>query len=1257
MPITAQFPAIVSLSILNGQTGFKLTGENVNDYSGVVSSAGDVNGDGVTDIIIGAWGNNNNAGASYLVFGHAGVWTTPFSLGSLNGNNGVKFTGENTGDQSGRSVSAAGDINGDGIADLLIGAYGYNSFAGASYLVFGHNGTWTSPISLSSLTGVTGVKFTGVNANDYSFEVSAAGDINADGIDDFIIGADGASSGTGFSYLIFGHNGAWTSPISLSNITGATGVKFTGENTGDYSGAFFSSGSDVNGDGINDLMIGSPHANAVAGASYLVFGHNGTWISPISLSSITGATGVKFTGVNPDDGSGTPNSLTGDVNGDGINDLAIGAYGVSSNTGACYLVFGHTGNWNSPIALSSLTGSTGVEFTGENVGDYAGIVSSAGDVNGDGLIDLIIGAPHFNNSTGTNYLVFGHTGIWNSPIALSSLMTGTSGVKFNGENFGDVNGFSVQSAGDVNADGLADFIIGAYGANSNTGASYVVFGDNPSLIRNQLVISEGSFLILNNTYLCALTGDKKPLQTQFNVSNIQHGYFELLNQPGQAITNFTQAMINNNQIRFVHDGSCSAPSYKVSAYDGGLALPSAPQSAAVSFSSIIPSITRNYLILNSGLAVVLSPNNLNATDPGDIFPNLRYTVSSLIHGQFSTINDPFTPINQFTQQQINDGDVQFVSDTSGITPSYTVSVQDSCDLTSTSSISNVNFYALPSVRTNRLTINEGQTVLLTSSNLNSTSPNEVGAPGLTLTVSNVQHGHFELINQPKQMVTHFTQQQINDLQVRFIQDGSCGSPTYQVSVFDGGPAAPSAPTSATVTFYSINPAITKNTLFAIPGQGVILGATNLNATDPGDTFSNLLYTVSSLQHGQFSTVSKPTIPISQFTQQQVNDGFIQFMSDNSGIAPSYALFLQDSCGLVSSTSTANISFHQLPILDNNRLTINQDQSLILTSDNFKAEDRNDKNKSQSLQFLVSNVQHGHFEAIYNPGTVINSFYQQNVSARLIEFIHDGSVQAPSFSTSVSDGLVTTLPSVAGIDFNLNSPPDNTVRNAIIGSCVSGGVGLIFAGFKYYLNRKADELLSKTADEYEKRVILPIAKELSKDINFTKCGYISADTSRDLLDAMLALDRALVSLGLPFEDIMNTDSNLRVQLKSTIVRQTRNIVIGESSCSKTMAGLICPEVTPQEINKRARDIASAVKEALEGRGLIERAAEHERKERRDEVHPNNELRKPLLKDQKEASDQKQVRNVVVPMFLASAASPTSASAGANQRGRVSPPPVL
>ena len=290
-------------------------------------------------------------GRSYVVFGGPGVGQSGvLLLSSLNGASGFKLDGENNGDWSGWSVSAAGDINGDEIADLMIGAYGYPSpnYKGRSYVVFGgSNVSKNGTIALSSLNGTNGFKLDGENNGDDSgFSVSAAGDINGDGYIDLFVGADGHSNSKGRSYVLFGgYNVGENGLITLSSLNGTSGFKLDGENTNDESGYSISAAGDINGDGVADLVIGArgyPSFN-FRGRSYVVFGspslgNNGL----VALSNLNGVNGFKVDGENNGDQSGASVSVAGDINGDGVTDLLIGAYGYPKGnyTGRSYVVFG-----------------------------------------------------------------------------------------------------------------------------------------------------------------------------------------------------------------------------------------------------------------------------------------------------------------------------------------------------------------------------------------------------------------------------------------------------------------------------------------------------------------------------------------------------------------------------------------------------------------------------------------------------------------------------------------------------------------------------------------------------------------------------------------------------------------------------------------------------------------------------------------------------------------------------------------------------
>ncbi len=419
------FASSINLSSLNGASGFRLDGVSASDGSGVsVASAGDVNGDGLVDLIIGASGANGGAGRSYIVFGQSAGFTSALNLSALDGTNGFRLDGISAGDGSGGSVAAAGDINGDGFGDLLIGAStadAQGTDSGAAYIVLGKSGGFASSLSFSSLIGSNGAQLwgnPGVNAGN---SVAAAGDVNGDGFADIILGVpqeDQNGNNSGMAVVRFGSSGVLSTPLGLNAVNGTNGFALNGSTAFEATGYSVASAGDVNGDGFADVIVG-----------------------------------VRAT-----DNLGQPTASPGN---------------------SAYVLFGASGGIAASLVPSALNGTNGFRLVGVSAGDNNGIsVASAGDVNGDGFADLIVGAAAANGQAGRGYVVFGASGGFTSSLALSAL-NGGNGFRLDGVCATDRAGTSVAAAGDINGDGFADLIVGAAQADpngANSGSSYVVFG-------------------------------------------------------------------------------------------------------------------------------------------------------------------------------------------------------------------------------------------------------------------------------------------------------------------------------------------------------------------------------------------------------------------------------------------------------------------------------------------------------------------------------------------------------------------------------------------------------------------------------------------------------------------------------------------------------------------------------------------------------------------------------------------------------------
>jgi hypothetical protein len=494
--VTALIEADVAVSANNidlarfaATDGIAITGAAGGDGAGRgLAYLGDINGDGIDDIAVDAPGSDPSgragAGTAYVIYGRDDGSLGDLNLADFNSNDGFRLLGAGNGHGLGSAIGGAGDVNGDGISDLIVGAPGANGNAGLTYVIYGANGS-LADIDLAALNAAQGFSIAGIDPDDLSgYSVSSAGDVNGDGFDDLLIGAQGADVpdfySAGKAYVVFG--GAGLSDIDLATLAPDQGFRLFGTADNDRIGRSVSAAGDINGDGIDDFMVAGvrgTHAKA-----FIVYGQE-DGLGDINLATFTPAQGFTVTGTSDFDSGGFAIARAGDVNGDGFQDIILGDSSARQigrhYSGETYVIYGGAGD-HSNVDLDNLLQTQGFRISGANEYDFSGrSVSSAGDINGDGFDDILIGAPDVDPSgrtdAGTAYVVFGN----GAPADIDlRLLTVEQGFKIAGADDRFFAGAEVSAAGDLNHDGYADLLVGVPGADIddglNAGQAFVIYG-------------------------------------------------------------------------------------------------------------------------------------------------------------------------------------------------------------------------------------------------------------------------------------------------------------------------------------------------------------------------------------------------------------------------------------------------------------------------------------------------------------------------------------------------------------------------------------------------------------------------------------------------------------------------------------------------------------------------------------------------------------------------------------------------------------
>lgn len=460
-PVSAEAPAALPVTPPPGLAVTILTGEAPHDEAGhALAGVGDVNGDGLADLLIGAWANDaggEDAGIAYLILGRREQLPATMSLASAD----AAFVGEQAGDYAGFAVAGAGDVNGDGLADLLIGATGNapaGANSGAAYVILGRReADWGNRFSLAEADG----KYFGQAGQFAAFSLAGGSDLNSDGLDDFLVGSPRLASG--LVWAVFGRREGWGTPLPLHT----NSVAMAGASPGAGAGYSVAAGGDADGDGVEDGLVGAwlqAGNEPELGAAHLLLGGSLEHRASAALAS----TECIVFGERPRDSFGHAVAFAGDVNGDSVADVIVGSprsqgadFGNPhwAGRGVTSLLLGEAGRWT----VSFSAASADATFVGEGPGDTSGhSVAGVLDINGDGLDEILIGAPSNDraaSNAGAAYLIRGRREGWRRHMPLSE-----ADLRFTGRAANDKLGSSVTGLGDFNGDGRGDFAVGAHAA-------------------------------------------------------------------------------------------------------------------------------------------------------------------------------------------------------------------------------------------------------------------------------------------------------------------------------------------------------------------------------------------------------------------------------------------------------------------------------------------------------------------------------------------------------------------------------------------------------------------------------------------------------------------------------------------------------------------------------------------------------------------------------------------------------------------------
>ncbi len=541
--VLAQSSAVNLTKAVSDSNGAAVDGASAGDLLGwAVSGDGDYNGDGINDLAIaaqgfdvaGSNGTANNAGAVYVVFGSSQGFNNIdlaglTEAGGGDGSQGFVLYGSQTNESIGNALANAGDVNGDGIDDLLVGSTTLPNVlnGGGAYLVFGRSASDPMPAEYfladlrtsDNVNSGFGVVLEGSQAGGRAGAALIGSiDVNVDGLPDMVIGClyfgAGRTPRPGIINVLYGRSAdqPWPAVLRLIDLRdnlgiGDEGFQIIGDVAESALGSRLAATGDFTGDGFDDFVMGSPSASASQGignsAGFLipgrVSGPGEGYDTGLNLSLGDERVLVhRLLGDLAEDQAGEAVAGVGDVNGDGRPDLAVSAPLADHNgedSGSVYVFFGRSASRPLPqsYSLAGLLpenggdGSDGFVLVGASGQELGDAIAGAGDFNGDGLDDFLVGAKADGQGAqeaGAVYVVYGRAAGFPARVEIAGLSASGQGQKLLGEAADDSVGDRLAVGRDLDRDGNPEILVGARQvdvAGANDGRIYAINGEGGSL--------------------------------------------------------------------------------------------------------------------------------------------------------------------------------------------------------------------------------------------------------------------------------------------------------------------------------------------------------------------------------------------------------------------------------------------------------------------------------------------------------------------------------------------------------------------------------------------------------------------------------------------------------------------------------------------------------------------------------------------------------------------------------------------------------